>query len=139
MTQPFIQNVSRYEVENGTHLFVPNKTVLIQITDPAWEPCSTPHKFVSKHAFEFLDIEEEPEYPDEARISEQQALELVNILRHCKCNGYHVVVHCTMGVCRSGAVAQVGEVMGFILERVVVGPNLRVKRLMMQQLTEDDV
>jgi len=139
MKQPFIQNVSRYEAEAGTHLFVPNKTVLIQLTDPAWEPPSVPRQFVSKHAFEFLDIEDEPDYPDEARISEQQALDLVNILRQCKRDGHNVVVHCTMGVCRSGAVAQVGEAMGFALERKVIGPNLRVKRLMMQQLTMEDI
>jgi predicted protein tyrosine phosphatase len=49
-------------------------------------------------------------------------------------NRMNVVVHCTAGLCRSGAVAEVGIMMGFDdTERTRI-PNIRVKHRMMKVL-----
>jgi len=46
----------------------------------------------------------------------------------------NVVVHCHMGVCRSGAVAEVGVMMGFRDTEKFRIPNLMVKKKLMEQL-----
>ena len=46
----------------------------------------------------------------------------------------HVVVHCHAGVCRSGAVVEVGVMMGFDDTEVFRSPNLLVKHKMMRAL-----
>ena len=46
----------------------------------------------------------------------------------------NVVVHCHAGVCRSGAVCEVGVMMGFDDTEVFRSPNLLVKHLMMKSL-----
>jgi hypothetical protein len=45
-----------------------------------------------------------------------------------------VVVHCVAGVCRSGAVAEVGVMLGFDDTEVFRSPNLLVKHKMMRKL-----
>jgi hypothetical protein len=45
-----------------------------------------------------------------------------------------VVVHCVAGVCRSGAVCEVGVMMGFNDTEVFRAPNLLVKHKMMKKL-----
>ena len=46
----------------------------------------------------------------------------------------NVVVHCHMGVSRSGAVAEVGTIMGFRDVGKFRVPNLMVKKKLMEQL-----
>ena len=46
----------------------------------------------------------------------------------------NVVVHCVAGVCRSGAVAEVGVMMGFRDAEAFRSPNLLVKHKMMKCL-----
>ena len=46
----------------------------------------------------------------------------------------NVVVHCHAGVCRSGAVAEVGITMGFEDTGVFRAPNLMVKHKLMKAL-----
>jgi hypothetical protein len=45
-----------------------------------------------------------------------------------------VIVHCVAGVCRSGAVCEVGVIMGFDDTEVFRSPNLLVKHKMMKVL-----
>jgi hypothetical protein len=45
-----------------------------------------------------------------------------------------VVVHCVAGICRSGAVAEVGVMMGFDDAEAFRSPNLLVKHKMMRKL-----
>jgi predicted protein tyrosine phosphatase len=109
--------------------------MLIQIMDPApsWWPTPA-HEFRETHRFEFLDAEDTDGFPDEAKISDAQAAEIVNLLKHALSNQMNVVVHCYAGLCRSGAVAEVGVMMGFQdAERTRI-PNLRVKQKLMRQL-----
>jgi hypothetical protein len=46
----------------------------------------------------------------------------------------NVVVHCVAGVCRSGAVCEVGVMMGFRDTEEFRAPNLMVKHKMMKVL-----
>ena len=50
-------------------------------------------------------------------------------------NSMNVLVHCHAGVCRSGAVVEVGSMMGFTpTDKNIRIPNLRVKQKMMKSL-----
>jgi rhodanese-related sulfurtransferase len=71
---------------------------------------------------------------EEMRCSQEQANELVRLLQHALDNRMNVVVHCTAGVCRSGAVAEVGVMMGFDDCERFRSPNLLVKHRMMKAL-----
>ena len=46
----------------------------------------------------------------------------------------NVLVHCHAGICRSGAVVEVGSMIGFTPTERYRQPNLRVKRKMMKEL-----
>ena len=46
----------------------------------------------------------------------------------------NVIVHCVAGVCRSGAVCEIGVMMGFDDTEVFRSPNLLVKHKMMKVL-----
>ena len=67
-------------------------------------------------------------------ISDEQAAEIVQLLKHALDNRMNVVVHCYAGLCRSGAVAEVGVMMGFRDCGRTRIPNLRVKHKLMKQL-----
>jgi hypothetical protein len=49
----------------------------------------------------------------------------------------NVVVHCHAGVCRSGAVCEIGVMLGFVDTEVFRAPNLLVKHRMMKALGWD--
>jgi len=109
--------------------------MLIQIADPAsWFP--TPkHKFKEVHRFEFLDVEEKDKVlEEEMKCSHEQAAELVRLLQHALDNRMDVIVHCFAGICRSGAVCEVGVMMGFQDTERFRSPNLLVKHRMMKVL-----
>ena len=109
--------------------------MLISIVDPAsWRPTAK-HEFKERHDFEFLDIEKNDFALDEAmRCSQEQANELVRLLQYALANRMNVVVHCFAGICRSGAVCEVGVMMGFEDTDRFRSPNLLVKHRMMQAL-----
>ena len=132
---PWIENVAAADVPTRFHHDAGPNSMLIQIMDPAtsWWP-SPAHEFKETYQFEFLDAEDTDGFPDEAKISDAQAAEIVNLLKHALSNHMNVVVHCYAGLCRSGAVAEVGVMMGFQdAERTRI-PNLRVKQKLMRQL-----
>lgn len=135
---PSIINISYAAAEQGAY---PHKdpSVLIQITDPDTKAPSTPHKYVSKHHFQFHDAESlEGEigfpYAPPRLISDQDAKQIVDILTNALDNGYNVVVHCHAGLCRSGAVCEVGVMMGFEDMHRIRMPNVLVKNKLMKQL-----
>ena len=109
--------------------------MLISITDPAsWRPTPA-HKFKEIHHFEFLDVEKNDHVDDELmKCSQTQANELVQLLQHALDNKMNVVVHCFAGICRSGAVVEVGVMMGFDDCEKFRSPNLLVKHKMMTAL-----
>jgi predicted protein tyrosine phosphatase len=131
----WIENVAAADVPMRFHHEAGPNSMLIQIMDPApaWWPTPA-HEFKETHRFEFLDAEDKDGFPDEAKISDEQAAEIVRLLKHALDNHMNVVVHCYAGLCRSGAVAEVGVMMGFQdCERTRI-PNLRVKQKLMKQL-----
>jgi predicted protein tyrosine phosphatase len=131
----WIENVAAADVPMRFHREAGPNSMLIQIMDPApgWWPTPA-HEFKETHRFEFLDAEDKDGFPDEAKISDEQAAEIVRLLKHALDNHMNVVVHCYAGLCRSGAVAEVGVMMGFQdCERTRI-PNLRVKQKLMRQL-----
>ena len=67
-------------------------------------------------------------------ITDEQAAELVRLLQHAMEQHMNVVVHCHAGVCRSGAVAEVGVMLGFRDAEAFRSPNLLVKHKMMKCL-----
>jgi len=132
---PWIENVAAADIPIGFHHAAGENSMLISIVDPAsWRPTPA-HKFKEIHNFEFLDIEKNDECLDEAmRCSQEQANELVQLLQHALANRMNVVVHCYAGVCRSGAVCEVGVMMGFEDTGRFRSPNLLVKHRMMKAL-----
>lgn len=131
---PWIENVAAADVPLRFHHEAGPNAMLIQIMDPAsWFPTPA-HEFQEIHQFEFLDAEDQDGFPEEAKISDEQAAEIVGLLKHALANRMNVVVHCMAGICRSGAVVEVGVMMGFQdCERTRI-PNLRVKQKLMRQL-----
>ena len=130
----WIENVSMSDVHLGFHSDLGSNTMLIRIQDPATEFMPTKHSFKEVHCFEFLDAEDADGFDEDFKISDEQALELVRLLKHALDNSMNVIVHCHAGICRSGAVVEVGTMMGFTATDRFRSPNLRVKHRMMKAL-----
>lgn len=139
----WIQNVPLAAIPQGDHMGNGDNTILIQIVDPAMEFPEPKYQFDEVYQFEFLDVEGDctsnlgdGKLTDmsEWAITDEQATELVAILKYAQHHNKNVVVHCHAGICRSGAVAEVGVMLGFEDAKAFRAPNLRVKHMMMQQL-----
>jgi hypothetical protein len=130
----WIENVAAADISTGFHSDLGPNVMLIQIGDPAtWFP--TPLKeFKEAHRFEFLDAEDDDDFPDECKISDEQAKEIVDLLKRALNENMNVIVHCFAGICRSGAVVEVGSIMGFTPTERFRLPNIRVKHKMMKVL-----
>ena len=130
----WIENVAAVDIPKGFHHDAGPNSMLISICDPAgWRP-EARYQFKERHDFEFLDAEASDGFPEETKCSQEQAAELVRLLEHALANHMNVVVHCTAGICRSGAVVEVGVMMGFIDPERFRSPNLLVKHRMMRAL-----
>lgn len=133
--KPFIQNISRRDCIDGVHAPINHdKDVLISINDPSAEAPIPKHTFASVHRFFFDDIEQENGPHGEVGILQGQALAIARILQDALQHGANVIVHCHAGLCRSGAVAEVGEAMGFSPGGRRKVPNMRVKNMILQEL-----
>lgn len=134
-----IINISLAAMQKGIHPIWDN-CILIQILDPKsqnlgthpkhypWAP-NPKEKFTERYIFQFMDVDNNYE-----GITKLDAFALVTILKKALESNHNVIVHCTAGICRSGAVVEVAEMMGF--DKCEAGriPNTRVKRLMMEVL-----
>ena len=139
----WIQNIAYADVAKKHHVAVGENSMLIQILDPGMVFPQPVHDFKEVHQFEFLDIEEDGMTNigdgkmidmSEFAITDAQAQELVRLLQHALENRMDVVVHCHAGVCRSGAVCEVGVMLGFRDTEAFRSPNLLVKHRMMKAL-----
>ena len=132
---PWIENVAAADVPMRFHRKAGENSMLIQIMDPcpSWWP-DPAHSFKEIHKFEFMDVEQGDNWPDEAKITPAQAKEIVLLLQHALDNRMNVVVHCMAGLCRSGAVTEVGVMMGFNDTKRFRSPNMMVKHSLMQAL-----
>lgn len=131
---PWIQNVSLGDIPKGFHFDPGPNAMLIQIVDPAMEFPTPKYQFKETHQFEFLDLEVNDPWGEEFKVTDAQAQQLVDLLQRALDNRMNVVVHCVAGVCRSGAVCEVGVMLGFRDPEVFRSPNLMVKHKMMKAL-----
>jgi predicted protein tyrosine phosphatase len=132
---PWIQNVALSDIKKGFHINPGENAMLIQIVDPPGDFPAPKYSFKEVHQFEFLDVEEKDEVLEEAmKCSHEQAAELVRLLQHALEYRMNVIVHCVAGVCRSGAVCEVGVMLGFDDTEAFRSPNLLVKHRMMKAL-----
>lgn len=129
---PFIVNVPMISVMNGSHKHSEN-CVLISITDIDHRDVTPTLLFKNIHHFKFMDVLKDSQTVHEG-ITEQQATQIVDILKEALESGTDVVVHCHAGLCRSGAVVEVGVMMGFSDMHVVRQPNSFVKWRLMKVL-----
>ena len=130
---PTIENIAAVDFQHGFHTASGDNTIAIQIIDPCgWVPI--PKKsFAEIHKFEFLDTTN----PDDSIYGEfcitaEQAFALCDILRKALIANMNVVVHCTAGICRSGAVVEVATMVGFEAIHNNRIPNTLVKKRMMK-------
>lgn len=131
---PWIENVSLGDIPKGRHHNAGENSMLIQIVDPDMEFPTPLHKFKETHQFKFLDLEKDDDADEALKVSDAQAEQLVDLLKHALDKRMNVVVHCVAGVCRSGAVCELGVMMGFNDTEVFRSPNLLVKHRMMKHL-----
>lgn len=132
---PWIQNVSLDDVRKGFHIEPGINAMLIQIVDPPGDFPVPKRQFKEVHQFQFLDVEKDDFVLDEEmRCSQDQANELVRLLQSALDRHMNVIVHCVAGLCRSGAVCEVGVMLGFNDTEVFRSPNLLVKHRMMKAL-----
>lgn len=130
----WIQNVSLKDIQKGFNIDAGFNSMLIQIVDPCMDFPEPKHQFREVHQFEFLDLEEKDPWGHEFKITDEQAMMLVGLLQRALDDRMNVVVHCVAGVSRSGAVCEVGVMMGFNDTEVFRSPNLMVKHKMMKAL-----
>lgn len=101
----WIQNASLAEIRNGTHNDPSwRKTILIRCLDDLI-PDTVFHKdkFIEVWNFRFDDVIEED---DPNCIKQWQADQIGEALSLAAQFDHNVIVHCTAGMCRSGAIAQ---------------------------------
>lgn len=131
---PWIQNISLDAIKKGYHINVGPNSMLIQIVDPCIEFPTPKYLFKEVRQYEFLDVELANDIGFEFAITQDQADSLVSDLQYALDNSMDVVVHCHAGICRSGAVTEIGVMMGFQDTKTIRIPNMRVKNFMMKKL-----
>ena len=135
---PWIKNVSMNAITNGTFPDT-DGGILIQIVSTVAcfpeVPENRKHEFSEIYQYRFEDIEEDEKIVDlEFGIQHWQALEIVETLLSAIEKDKNVVVHCHAGICRSGAVVEVAEMMGFKTLNAHRQPNCMVKKALMKAL-----
>lgn len=134
MVTPWIKNASLWDVVAGDHPYDDN-TILIRILNPGFEFPETKHTFKDVHCFEMLDIDD-----DEFNIccTDLQAEQVAAILVKALADGQNVLVHCHVGVSRSGAVVDAGLALGFReLPRTFRTPNIHIKKRLFRALYDE--
>ena len=132
---PKINNISMYDFENKNYQFKPEDTIVIQIVDNDMNFPVNNDPFFEIHQFKFLDVEKETVVNDPSfKISDSIAQVIVRVLQKGLDLNKNILVHCVMGVCRSGAVCEVGSMMGYEPISNTRIPNCLVKYMLMKQL-----
>ena len=134
---PKIENCSWDDFRKGNHRLNPLNAVAIQIVDPGDVPPQPLEDcFAKRYCFQFLDAEESTSqfFPESALFSDSQADHISRILQKALDNEHDVLIHCVAGICRSGAVVEVAEMIGFDKCFRYRLPNIRVKRKLMHAL-----
>jgi predicted protein tyrosine phosphatase len=132
----FIQNASYSAICCGDHWYRDENALLIQITQPEDDFPRPHYRFNKVVQFRFNDVDCSPD--DEVRcgaIKDQQAKDIVDALREAYDNKMDVIVHCSAGLCRSGAVVEGGIALGFEDTKKFRLPNLLVKRKLLREIS----
>lgn len=133
--EPWIQNVSMRDIIRGDHKPAGKNSMLIQIVDPDSDFPKPKNYFKEIYQFKFFDAEErDTKVSDFFKITTKQANQIVNLLKHALDNDINVTCHCHAGLCRSGAVAEVGVMMGFNDVGNFRIPNSMVKKMLINAL-----
>lgn len=130
----WIENCSMSDIHLGHHSDLGENVMLIRIQDPATEFKPTKYNFKEVHCFEFLDAEDEDGFDEDFKISDEQSKEIVRLLERALEKQMNVMVHCHAGICRSGAVVEVGTMLGFTATDRFRQPNLLVKHKLIKSL-----
>ena len=136
MIKPWIENISLDAVKKGEHYDAGDNSMLIQIVDPGTEFPTPKFNFKKVTQYFFLDVEDDDKekFYYDAAITDDDAKGIAEDLKYALANHMNVVVHCHMGICRSGAVAEVGVILGFQDTEKYRIPNTMVKRKLMEYL-----
>lgn len=127
---PYVQNVSFDDVKKLIIYNDCKNTLLISITDNDMSyPTHLGGGFWSAVYYQFLDVDG-PEYKQV--ISDGQAKGIIHWLEFAKRHNKDVLVHCMMGINRSGAVREVAEILGFEVIGQKQGYNAYVKTKLIQ-------
>lgn len=126
----FITNVSRQEIIEGQHEDAGENSMLIQIDDFDGNLPMPKKDFKVTLGFLFDDTEEE----GPRSISDRTAEYIADALRYALDNNMNVVVHCYAGICRSGAVVDVGVELGFNPPDRMRIPNTLVRNKLRKKL-----
>lgn len=130
----WIENVSLEDIKKGIHYDAGPNAMLIQIVDPGTEWPQPKYAFKKVRQYSFLDVEDEGHFTYAAAITDGDAENIAADLLYARDNSMNVIVHCHAGLCRSGAVAEVGTMLGFQDTEKLRIPNLMVKHKLMTVL-----
>lgn len=133
---PKIENCSRRQILDGTHKLDSNGSILISIVDPDHEYIIPKFdNFKEIYRFKFWDFDVNcPEEKRSELFNSEMAKQIINILMANFNNNINIIIHCSAGICRSGAITEIGSIIGFDPVHNNRMPNLLVKRLLMEQL-----
>ncbi len=134
MNKPKIENVSYEDIQCGNHMVVGSNSMLIQIVDPSNKFPIPAQKFSEIYGFKFFDVEKNIIGGDNLKITDTQAKEIANLLKKALKENQDIVVHCEAGIRRSGAVCEVGVMLGFEDQYAYRSPNLMVKHKLLEAL-----
>lgn len=134
--KPWIENISLDAVRKGEHYDAGENSMLIQIVDPDTEFPTPRYDFKKVTQYFFLDVEDDDKEKVyyAAAITDEDAAGIAEDLKYALDNHMNVVVHCHMGICRSGAVAEVGVMLGFQDTEKFRNPNVMVKNKLLKYL-----
>ena len=131
---PWIQNISLAEASSGGHPDPVSNSMLIQILSAGYDFPKSPYPFKETYRFSFSDIEDDHPLAEEKGITDQQAAEIARVLVRALRKGMNIIVHCHAGIYRSGAVCDVGTLLGFLDTKRMRIPNKRVRKKLIEAL-----
>ena len=138
MTTPFIVNYPRASINEQTVCCDwqdVTSRILIRIHD-FWD--GSEYSLLDTHAGKYFHIVYNFHFNDtdndDKGITKEQAVHIAAILEESLKHGRDVFVHCTAGICRSGAVVECGVVLGFKDTGKRRQPNVRVKTMILKEM-----